>query len=698
MKVLNSEYKLKKEYELICKDIANTILTYNENSNLLSIKEIDKIIKSKSSYYKLPSIPKYTEILRFLPNDSRYKNLLRIKPVKTQSGVAVVTVMPMPYDCPHGKCIYCPGGIEYNTPLSYIGTEPATKVAQHVKYDAYEQVRTKIIQLMDRGHEVSKVELVIVGGTFPFYPLEYQIDFTKRCYDALNSFDNNYDNYNDHFIGTHKSKSIDVANKSQTYGDDTTTISSYSSSSATSTPSTFSTNHQARLFRELEKAKEKNETSSIRCVGLTVETKPDYCKKDHVDLMLDLGTTRIELGIQVLNEIVYKKVNRGHTLNDVYEAFFISRNSGYKIGAHMMPGLPGSSMSQDISDVKMLFEDTRLRPDMLKIYPTLVIPNTGLYELYKKNRYESYSTEDLVNLLVEIKKIIPPWVRIMRIQREVEPTDIVAGPKMGNIRQLVLNKLEREKIKCKCIRCREIGLVNENVKITDKDIELSRIDYNASGGKEVFLSFEVKNKNLLLGFLRLRLMSSPLRAELQPESFRSQSKVGGLLAVGEEKQDFGRIDFSRENETLITSAIVRELHVYGQVAKIARSYDTEFTSSSSSSSSSSQGLLKTANLKQSFVGGSGGGVVVGRGNDSDSSSDHGFTNNNKTLFNTSNSSLSSYLYQHKGLGKALLSEAEKICKEEYNLKFLSVISAVGTRDYYRKFGYTNNGPYVSKRL
>jgi len=179
VKVSDSEYKLGKDYESICRDIADTILTHNEYSNLLSIKEIDKIIKSKSSHYKLPSIPKYSEILRFLPNNSQYRRLLRIKPVKTQSGIAVVTVMPMPYECPHGKCIYCPGGIEYNTPLSYIGTEPATKIAQQVKYDAYEQVRTKIMQLMDRGHEVSKAELVIVGGTFPFYPLEYQIEFAK---------------------------------------------------------------------------------------------------------------------------------------------------------------------------------------------------------------------------------------------------------------------------------------------------------------------------------------------------------------------------------------------------------------------------------------------------------------------------------------------------------------------------------------
>ena len=188
-KIVDSEYKLKSDYQSICRDIANTILTHDESLNLLSIKEIDKIIKSKSSYHKLPCIPKYSEILRFLPAGSQYKSLLRIKPVKTQSGVAVVTVMPMPYDCPHGKCIYCPGGKEFNTPLSYIGTEPATKIAQQVNYDPFEQVRSKIIQLFERGHEVSKAELVIVGGTFPFYPVEYHLEFVKKCYDGLNSFD-----------------------------------------------------------------------------------------------------------------------------------------------------------------------------------------------------------------------------------------------------------------------------------------------------------------------------------------------------------------------------------------------------------------------------------------------------------------------------------------------------------------------------
>lgn len=656
---IDSEYKIKKEYDSICSDIARTILSYDEPSELLSIKEIDRIIKLKSSYYKLPSIPKYSEILKFLPAENQYRKLLRVKPVKTQSGIAVITVMPMPYDCPHGKCIYCPGGKEYNTPLSYIGTEPATKVAQKVNYDAYEQVNTKVRQLLDRGHEVNKAELVIVGGTFPFYPLEYQIDFTKKCYDALNSFDD------------HAKENIDSDNSFIPNSKQENPI--YDSLNSTqSSVSTFS----KKLFQELTLSKKKNETSGVRCVGLTIETKPDYCKQEHVNLMLGLGTTRIELGIQALNENVYKMVNRGHNLNDVYEAFYISRNSGYKIGAHMMPGLPGSSVAQDISDSKKLFEDSRLRPDMLKIYPTLVVPNTGLYELYKKKKYESYSIEDLVNLLVEVKKIIPPWVRIMRIQREVEPQDIISGPKMGNIRQLVLNKLKREGIKCKCIRCREIGLINENIRFSDKDVKLERIEYDASGGKEIFLSFEIKNKNILLGFLRLRLMSRPMRSELRIGG-STNSKIDLKYAHEE------RID------NLICAAIVRELHIYGMVAKIGKSTDSILLEYSNNNNNNIRRQIDQDLPEDSSIN-----PIKDRFTDFDTAVLPPLNNFNTQALTSTNA----VKYQHKGLGKALLAEAERICKEEYNLKALSVISAVGTRDYYRKFGYTNNGPYVTKTL
>jgi len=627
-------------YQQICNEIANDILSNNTNGNMMNLREINSLIKSKSSQYKLPSIPKYAEINRFIPINSQYKRLLRKKPMKTQSGIAVITVMPMPYDCPHGKCIYCPGGKEYNTPLSYVGTEPSTKFAQRVKYDSYEQVRYKIMQLMEGGHEVSKAELVVVGGTFPFYPKDYQIYFVKRCYDALNSI-------------KHVEYPIQVPYEYSSTLDKHTTLSTGNSSQEERISKLDS------LLLTLEKAKQKNETAFVRCVGLTIETKPDYCKMDHINLMLELGTTRIELGVQSLNDTVFKMVNRGHTIEDVYKAFYQARNSGYKIGAHMMPGLPGSSFEQDLNDSRILFEDERLKPDMLKIYPTLVVRNTGLYKLYKDQKYKSYSTNQLVELLVEIKKFIPPWVRIMRIQREIEAPDIISGPKMGNIRQKVLEKLKRQGIKCKCIRCREIGLYENKVEFSNDDVLLFRTEYNAANGKEIFLSFELKDRMLLFGFLRLRIMSDPLRKELQS---------GFDFITGSSNNNI-----SDSTDKSFTSAIVRELHVYGTVAKIG----------------------EQVNKKQSTTDNKKSRMMFRIGDNS--------YDNYSTIFNpiANDSGLvgnNQVKYQHKGLGKGLLAEAEKICREEYGLKKISVISAVGTRDYYRKFGYTNNGPYVTKLL
>lgn len=639
-KLHNSTYDAASDYyKNICREIADDILSKSGVTHQISMKEINKLIKLKSSKYKLSSIPKYIDIIRFLPNDNYYKKLLRIKPVKTRSGIAVITVMPMPYDCPHGKCIYCPGGIELNTPLSYIGTEPSTKVAQKVNFNPFKQITSKITQLIESGHEVNKAEIVIVGGTFPFYPKNYQIDFVKKCYDALNSFnsfdkikqsgDNN--NNNDLPIAGYDMREVIInENRIQRL---------------------FEPAHDLQILRN---SKRINETALVRCVGLTIETKPDYCKQEHIDLMLELGTTRIELGVQSLSDTVFKIINRGHTMEDVYSAFYLARNSGYKIGAHMMPGLPGSTYSQDIADTKRLFDDERLMPDMLKIYPTLVIKNTGLYKLFSQGKYQSYFIEDLVNLLVEVKKGIPPWVRIMRIQREIESADIVSGPKMGNIRQLVLNELKRQGVKCKCIRCREVGLIDYERTFTIDDIILFRREYFASSGKEVFLSFELKDQSIIFGFLRLRLMSDPIRKELGNNLKGSQNKSKKVLE-----------ESIRSTENY-DSAIVRELHIYGPVAKIKEPIN--------------KGNAMLPSLLQ---------------NDINSVKGESFFNYNKTKPVFSNDMLE---YQHKGLGRSLLNEAENICKKEYNLRYLSVISAVGTRDYYRKFGYTNNGPYVTKLL
>jgi elongator complex protein 3 len=517
-------------YQQACRSIAEQI----ESRNLLSVRQALRIIMEIASEYHLDTVPKNEHIIPYF-QDSRYRRLLMVRPAKTASGIAVVAVMPKPYECPHGKCIYCPGGIEFNTPLSYTGTEPATKAAQKFSYDPYQQVRGKVEQLQARGHDTGKTEIVIVGGTFPFMPADYQKEFAKSCYDALNG----------------------------------------------------------KRSASLEQAIVANETAGNRCVGFTVETKPDYCKEPHVDLMLELGVTRVEIGVQSLRNNVYKLVNRGHTLDDVVDAFRIARDSGYKIVAHMMPGLPGSSPDKDVEDFRRLFEDDAFKPDMLKIYPTLVLEHTGLFKMHESGKYEAYSDDDLVDVIVEAKKIVPEWVRIMRVQREIESKDIVAGPKSGNLRQIVLQKLRQRGHKCRCIRCREAGLQRRYP--AEDEVTLRRTDYSASGGREIFLSYESKDGETVLGFLRLRKVARPHRAELAG------------------------------------SAIVRELHVYGQA------------------------------------------VSVGSKEVDDS-------------------------YQHRGYGSKLLKEAERIAKDELGVAKIAVISAVGTRQYYRKLGYRQDGPYVSKVL
>ncbi|TLX81966.1 MAG: tRNA uridine(34) 5-carboxymethylaminomethyl modification radical SAM/GNAT enzyme Elp3 [Thaumarchaeota archaeon] len=520
-------------FKTACIEVSKNLLTISHPTTHDVKREIKKICIK----YSLERIPRNYEILaevKGLDFNKLQKALIR-KPVKTASGVAIIALMPKPYACPHGRCTYCPGGVEYNTPNSYTGREPSTQNAIANEYNPKKQIIDKLAHLLTYGHDISKLELVIVGGTFLFMPRDYQINFIKSCFEALNGFD-----------------SLD-----------------------------------------LESAKKNNELAKIRNVGFTIETKPDYCKKEHVDWMLDYGITRVEIGMQSLHENVYKIVNRGHDLNDVIESFQIAKDAGYKIVSHMMPGLPTMTPQEDIADFKKLFDDPAFRPDMLKIYPTLVLENTGLYNSYKDGTYVPYLDQEMIKVLTEIKKMIPRWVRIMRVQREISSDQIIAGPKLGNLRQILQQNLKQQNISCKCIRCREAGLSENSIDLND--VKLSREEYESSGGNEVFISFD-DSKDRIFGFLRLRKPSSKAHRQ-------------------EVSQD---------------TCIVRELHVYGKSLKLGE-----------------------------------------RNKDS---------------------------VQHLGLGKNLMAEAEKISKEEFDAKRLLVISAVGTREYYRKLGYSHFGPYMTKEL
>ncbi len=474
-----------------CNEIIQNLLTITEPDKKQVKQEIIKICAK----YSLERIPRNYEILS-LVNESDYDKLRRVllkKPVKTASGVAVIALMPKPYACPHGRCTYCPGGIEFNTPNSYTGKEPSTLNAIGNEYDPKLQIRSKIDKLIVFGHDISKMEIVIVGGTFLFMPKDYQENFIKSCYDALNGTDS----------------------------------------------------------KDLQKAKSNNEHAAIRNVGFTIETKPDYCKREHVDLMLAYGITRIEIGVQSLQERVYKIVNRGHNYNDVIESFQISKDAGYKIVAHMMPGLPTMTPKEDIADFKKLFSDSELRPDMLKIYPSLVIENTPLYKEYKQGRYTPYQDKDMIRVLTEVKKNIPKWVRIMRVQREISPNEIIAGPKSGNLRQIVQQNLLKKGLTCKCIRCREAGLSR---RAGGENVKLDRIDYDSSDGKEVFLSYEDKNESIH-GFVRLRKPSvNAHRNEIGEDTciVREIHVYGRSLRLGERKE--GEIQHSGLGKNLMQEA------------------------------------------------------------------------------------------------------------------------------------------------
>jgi len=492
----------------------------------------------------LKRIPSNAEVIQVLKPRERYKlvPLLRRKASRMISGVTVVAVMSKPQACPQAEpCAYCPGGPAFGVPQSYTGHEPAALRGLQYGFDPYLQVTSRIVQLKAIGHRVDKVELVVMGGTFPATELSYQEWFIKRCLDALNGVDNN----------------------------------------------------------SLEEAKLYAEHSRIRNVGITVETRPDCARPDQVDALLSMGVTRVELGVQNPDDDIYAFVGRRHTVKDVEEATRVLKDAGLKVAYHLMPGLPGSNIDKDLKAFQQVFTDQRFKPDMLKIYPCLVIKGTRLYEWYVQGKYKPYSTEEAVNLIAEVKKHIPRWVRIMRVQRDIPAGLIVAGVKNSNLRQLIHQRLSETGSACNCIRCREVGhrWLKSNIWPDEANLHVKRETYEASGGEENFLSVEDTERNILVGYLRLRVPSEKAH---------------------------------RHEITAAPSAIVRELHVYGPLVPVGK---------------------HVANA-----------------------------------------------WQHKGYGTLLLAEAERLAREEYGLRKLLVISALGTKEYYMRHGYKRDGVYVSKRL
>jgi len=434
------------------------------NAAQLTRREVERLKKQLAISLKLEKYPSDDELAQLLKS-----NITR-KPVKTLSGVSVITVVAPLYTCPHGKCIYCPGGAPVGTPQSYTGEEAAVKTAAHLGYDPKKQVEAAVNRLRQMGHNVDKVELIIIGGTFTASPPEFQMWMIKECVDALNG----------------------VASNS------------------------------------LEEALRINTSSTIHVSGITVETKPDWAKREKAVQLVEYGVTRVEIGVQALDDKILTTLNRGHSLEDVVEASADLKDTAFKVCYHIMPNLPGSTPYKDLNMFTTLFDDERFRPDQLKIYPTLVLPHTGLETMWRHGLYKPYSDEELVYVLREFMKRVPPYVRISRIQREIPLNIVLDGLHIPNLRQVVEKELDGM---CRCIRCREHGHRNRPVDVGRA--VLKRLVYRASGGLEYFVSVEDEEADALLGFVRVRIPPRTLRPELEDAGLVRELHVyGSMKAVG----------------------------------------------------------------------------------------------------------------------------------------------------------------------
>ena len=539
--------------------------------------DIERIKKGISKKYKLTKLPTNIEILEHLKEEEKlkYNKELITKPIRTLSGVAPLAIMTKPLACKHGKCTFCPGGPSSffgDTPQSYTGNEPSTMRAIRSNYDPYLIVFNRLEQFTLLNQIPEKTEVIIQGGTFCSFPLDYQDEVIKFTLKGMNDFsemffDNefNFDKFKEFFelpgAIYDKKRTSNIQNKLLKLKGETT----------------------------VEKEQLRNETAKIRSTALVIETKPDWCKENEINQILRLGTTRVVLGIQTLKDEVLHATNRGHNLQDTKEAIQLLKDSFLKITLHIMPGLPNTNKKDDILMFEELFKNEYYKPDSLKIYPCLVMPGTPLFIQYKNGDFKPLNTEQAAEIISEGKKYVDKYCRVMRINRDIPSTVIHDGVMNTNLRQIVTKKINEKNIECKCIRCRE----PMDKEIDYNSIKLKKYFYDSSGGKECFISLEDVTNNILIGFVRVRKPFKPFRPEITQ-----------------------------------TSAGIRELHIYGKALKL---------------------------------GGKGG-------------------------------------IQHKGFGKTLMNEAEKVAKEDFNCNKLLVISGIGVKEYYFKLGYIKEGPYMSKTI
>ncbi|WP_336359739.1 tRNA uridine(34) 5-carboxymethylaminomethyl modification radical SAM/GNAT enzyme Elp3 [Haladaptatus sp. ZSTT2] len=486
-------------FEQACAELVERILAGDIDSDNLEKEKLNVC-----SEFSSPKVPKNTELLDYGPFERREEliEVLQRKPVRTASGVSPVAIMTSPHMCPHGKCLYCPGGpaSEFSSSQSYTGHEPAAARGVQNDYDPYGQVTLRLEQLREIGHPVDKVELILMGGTMTARSHDYQEWFVKRALEALNDY--NLDKRPEPAEGV-----------------------------------SFAQDFDDYEFKYLEDVIAENETGAIRNIGTTFETKPDWCDPEQIDRMLDLGGTKVEVGVQTTYERINRDMHRGHGIQASLDANRRLRDAAFKVGFHMMPGQPGMSHEMCIEDFRQLFESPDWRPDFLKIYPTLVVRDTITYDMWRRDEYEPLDNEEAADIVAEAMDMIPPYTRLQRVQRDIPADFIDAGVWKSNLRQLAEKRLEEKGGKCRDIRAREVGMNDADP--DPENIELQVLEYEAAGGQEHFISFEDPVKDLLIGFCRLRFPGNPVRRELDNAALIRELHVyGNEIGVGKGEGDW----------------------------------------------------------------------------------------------------------------------------------------------------------------
>lgn len=573
----------------VCTDILDEIRKNNIGTqrelNRLKLRILNKY-KSGKPARKISCIPKNADIYFAASEEQRrsFRELLSLKPVRTISGVAPIALMTEPYPCPHavkgaGPCSYCPGGPGSsfgNVPQSYTGKEPSARRAIRNNYDPYLIVFNRLEHYVAMGKVPDKAELIIQGGTFPFFPEAYQKYFVKYALKAMNDFSRLFF-YGDGNLNMPKIKnffelprvmseedrriksiqkklsfikSMNLNNPEAKkkadelfFGDDHNL-----GNMAISEENGIENDNSQDITLDL--MQKENETSFIRCVGLAIETRSDFGRLYHGNLMLELGCTRVEIGVQSIYDNVLEAVNRGNTVADNIESIRILKDLGFKVNIHYMPGLPLTTKEMDLHGLKQLFDNPDYMPDMLKIYPCMVMEGTKLYGEWKSGKFKPLTTKEAAEIIAEAKRFVPPYTRLMRLQRDIPSNVISAGVDRTNLRQYV-EKLAKEKgIRCRCIRCREIGHfeIKTGKKIKLEDVEIITADYEASHGKEFFISAEDVKSDVLIGFCRLRFPSQYLREEITEKSalirelhvFSPATQIGKLSEDSYQHKGFGK--------------------------------------------------------------------------------------------------------------------------------------------------------------